>query len=271
MATKVFTDATMTTLLVQTTAGGGWPAEVLAWQAAASMNGATGLITYAAPASPRKILLQSGALLVDDASLPPVLTVTNINFQFSWTIVTVGPSGPTEIGNAETFTAVPAGGSGAYNENADPLTYWGADDRAAVFSNFVIWEFDSTGASAQQGVTVSGFTVTITYTTPSTPQVISVTPSSGTVNGGQAVTIVGEGFTAATGVEFGGIAATSVVVVDDTHITAVTPAHPSGLVDVEVLSVATGTDLYTYTLERVRLPPMPIRTPMTQGGGKRRG
>jgi hypothetical protein len=107
MATKVFTDAEMTTLLVQTTAGGGWPAEVLTWQAAASMNGATGLITYAAPASPRKILLQSGALLVDDASLPPVLTVTNINFQFSWTIVTVGPSGPTEIGNAETFTAVP--------------------------------------------------------------------------------------------------------------------------------------------------------------------
>jgi hypothetical protein len=40
------------------------------------------------------------------------------------------------------------------------------------------------------------------------------TPSSGTVNGGQAVTIVGEGFTAATGVEFGGIAATSVVIVE---------------------------------------------------------
>jgi hypothetical protein len=109
-----------------------------------------------------------------------------------------------------------------------------------------------------------------TYTTAA-PEVTSVTPSTGSINGGQAVTIRGTGFTAATGVLFGGIAATSVVIVDDETITAVTPAHLSGTVDVEVLSVATGADLYTYAVETRRVPPIPTRTTVAQGGARRRG
>lgn len=270
MATKVFTDAEMTFLFSDSNAGPDWkPTATNAWDAAASMNGATGLVTCAALPFPAvRELIFSIAFLDDDATVPPVVTVTNINFQFSWTIVTLGPSGPTDIGNSDTQTPVAAGGSGSYNEDADPLTYWGANDRSAIFSGGVLWLFQSTGASAQQSITVSGFTVTVTYTTPSTPAVTSITPSSGSVNGGQAVTIRGEGFTGALGAEIGGTAVTSFMVVDDTTATAVTAAHTSGTYDVEVLGVATGTDLYTYTLDRVSLPPMPIRTPMTQGGGK---
>jgi len=57
--------------------------------------------------------------------------------------------------------------------------------------------------------------------------------------GGQPLTIQGVGFTGATQVKIGGIAATDVVVVDDNTVTCTTPAHASGAVDVEVVGVAT--------------------------------
>lgn len=108
--------------------------------------------------------------------------------------------------------------------------------------------------------------------------VTSITPSAGSVAGGQAVTIRGHGFSAATGVVLiGGETATSVLIVNDTTATAVTPAHPSGAVDVAVLGVGTGTGLYTYVIPVVRLPPIPTRTPIKQGDdaprdrGRRRG
>lgn len=108
------------------------------------------------------------------------------------------------------------------------------------------------------------FNLNGTYTT-TPPSVDSVTPPSGSVAGGQAVTIRGVGFTGALGALFGGAAVTAWVVVDDTTATAVTPAHLSGLVDVEVLGVATGTGLYTYGVETRKVPPMPDRTPIRQG------
>lgn len=273
MATKVFTDADITFLTAQNgVAGSDWDTIACpAWISAASMNGATGLITYAAPASPRKILIQPFGLFNDDATIPPVITITQGRVQFSWTIVTLGPSGPTEISDTENVEAVPAGGSGSFDHTVDPATYFGGTTRADFFNGLAIWEFASTGVSAQQSITVTGYTFTLTYTTPSTPAVTSVTPSSGSVNGGTAVTIHGEGFTGALGAEFGGVAVTSFVVVNDFTATAVTGAHASGLVDVEVLGVATGTDLYTYTLDHISLPPIPTRTPITQGGGKGRG
>jgi len=93
-----------------------------------------------------------------------------------------------------------------------------------------------------------------------------VTPSRGSVAGATAVTITGFGFAAATSVLFGGTAATDVVVVSNTEITAVVPAHASGDVDVEVVGVDTGTSLYRYTLSVPQtlgkgplLPPIPTR------------
>lgn len=67
------------------------------------------------------------------------------------------------------------------------------------------------------------------------PELISsITPDDGPDDGGTAVTISGGGFTGATGVTFGGVPATSVVVVNDSTITCVTPAGPDGFVDVTV-------------------------------------
>ena len=77
----------------------------------------------------------------------------------------------------------------------------------------------------------------------------SVSPSPGPASGGAGVTLTGIGLTGATGVTFGGTAATSVHVVNSTMVTAVTPAHASGAVDVVITTPsgsATDTSGYTY-------------------------
>lgn len=62
----------------------------------------------------------------------------------------------------------------------------------------------------------------------------AVTPATGGVAGGTAITLSGRGFTGATAVTLGGIAATDVVVVSDTELTATTPAGAAGPVAVVV-------------------------------------
>jgi hypothetical protein len=71
------------------------------------------------------------------------------------------------------------------------------------------------------------------------PSAFTVTPANGLAAGGLAVTIEGQNFEGTTGVTFGGVAATSLVVVSDTEITCVTPAHAAGAVDV-IVTNATG-------------------------------
>lgn len=78
----------------------------------------------------------------------------------------------------------------------------------------------------------------------------SVTPSSGPYFGVQPVTINGSGFVTGTTVTFGGAAATQVVVVSGSQITAKTPAHSPGAVNVTATlpntQSATLTNGYTY-------------------------
>lgn len=99
--------------------------------------------------------------------------------------------------------------------------------------------------------------VTFTYVS-----VDRVSPNSGSVFGGTAVTITGFGFDLSTGVTFGGVAATSVVIVSNTEITCVAPSHASGAVDVTVGNVDTLTGGYTYALAAVLLPPLPYNSPI---------
>lgn len=83
------------------------------------------------------------------------------------------------------------------------------------------------------------------------PTLTGVTPATGTSAGGTAVTLAGDSFRTGALVDFDGVQATSVVVVDSTQITAVTPAHAAGFVDVTVTdpngSTATLADAFAYT------------------------
>jgi len=82
------------------------------------------------------------------------------------------------------------------------------------------------------------------------PTISNVSPNSGPPAGGTPVTISGTNFGAGATVAFGGVAATNVNVVGATSITATTPAHNEGAVDVTVTNtdgqVATATQGFTY-------------------------
>jgi hypothetical protein len=80
---------------------------------------------------------------------------------------------------------------------------------------------------------------------PTAPSITSVAPSSGPIAGGTAVTITGTHFATGVTVTFGGVAATGVVVVNSTQITANTPAHAVGLVDVVVTNLDAQSDTLT--------------------------
>jgi IPT/TIG domain len=65
-----------------------------------------------------------------------------------------------------------------------------------------------------------------------TPEVITVTPNTGSVDGGTGVSLVGDGLIGTTGVTFGGTAVTGLIVNSDTLVTCLAPAHAAGTVDV---------------------------------------
>ena len=82
------------------------------------------------------------------------------------------------------------------------------------------------------------------------PTVTGVTPARGRTAGGTSVTITGTSFIGATGVTIGGRAATSVVVVNATTITAVTPPGTVGATNVVVTTAigsGTGTAVFVYS------------------------
>ena len=87
-----------------------------------------------------------------------------------------------------------------------------------------------TNLGSQSGSLASGFTYVVL------PTVSSVSPNNGPIAGGTGVTITGTNFAAGATVTFGGTAATNVVVVSSTSITATTPAAcgRSGTVTVTV-------------------------------------
>ncbi len=83
------------------------------------------------------------------------------------------------------------------------------------------------------------------------PTIGSVAPQSGTTGGGTAIAITGTGFLPGATVTLGGVAATSVVVVNSTRITAVTGAHATGAVNLVVTNPggasATMANAFFYT------------------------
>src|SRR3989339_292524 len=92
------------------------------------------------------------------------------------------------------------------------------------------------------------------YTYYDLPAITAVSPTFGSTAGGNTVVITGTSFasvTGAAGVKFGATNASSYVVNSDTQITAVAPAHVSGLIDIGVTnpigtSAVVNADHYTY-------------------------
>jgi glucose/arabinose dehydrogenase len=115
------------------------------------------------------------------------------------------------------------------------------------------------------GTSATSAAAIYTYKPPA-PVITGISPSSGPPAGGTSVTITGSGFTGATRVAFGGVAATSFSVVSDTQITAVSPAQAAGAHHIVVTgpggtSALVSADVYSYK------PPAPAITAISPSSG----
>lgn len=85
---------------------------------------------------------------------------------------------------------------------------------------------------------------------------LSVSPSRGIDTGGTQVTITGQGFLPGASVLFGGTPATDVRFVNTWTLTAITPAHAAGSVDVVVIvngETRSMTRAFTYVLNASKI------------------
>ncbi len=96
---------------------------------------------------------------------------------------------------------------------------------------FAVQAYNTSGLTSAYSAEVSAL---MPVQGPAAPTVTSVTPVSGPTAGGTAVSVRGTGFAAGATLTFGGVPAVGVTVLDATTITAVTPAHAAGAVDVRV-------------------------------------
>lgn len=101
------------------------------------------------------------------------------------------------------------------------------------------------------------------------PTLTTVAPALASTVGGTALKLTGTNFLAGASVTVGGVAATSVVVVSATELTAVAPAHAAGLVDIEVknadLQAATLVGKLTYAVAPMLTAVLPVAGPIEGG------
>ncbi|HPA50336.1 MAG TPA: IPT/TIG domain-containing protein [Thermoanaerobaculia bacterium] len=106
-------------------------------------------------------------------------------------------------------------------------------------------------------------------TPPPPPTVSTVLPSSGPTAGGTTVTITGTNLGSTSAVTFGGTAATSFTVSSATQVTATTPAHAAGAVDVVVTTSggsATSTGGFTFVAPAPTIASVAPSSGSTLGG-----
>jgi beta-lactamase superfamily II metal-dependent hydrolase/DNA/RNA endonuclease YhcR with UshA esterase domain len=163
------------------------------------------------------------------------------------------PASVTAASTGNTASVANAGGGATYN-----WSITNGSITAGTGTNSITFTAGAVGTLTLQ-VTVTAFAAPCSDTksanvnvtaAPIPLTVTSVVPPAGKTTGGKDVTVHGTGFQSGATVTFGGSAATNVVVVNATTITAKTPAHAGGAVNVTVTnpdtSSATLTNGYTF-------------------------
>ncbi|WP_244915971.1 IPT/TIG domain-containing protein [Legionella worsleiensis] len=197
-------------------------------------------ITQAPPITDAVIALTGSPLTLTANGSAGQLTITNLTLEVAATNVTSSFTGTaldgqvTETGN--TCAIVPPGGSCT-------LTYT-PGNTVVPQTNFTI-----------QGTNTNALTAAIAIQSGSTLTGINII--SGPTSGGTGFILTGTGLTGTTGINFGGVPATSVQVVNSTTVTGVTPAHAAGAVDIVINTPAGGATLvngFTYVATTVGQP-----------------
>jgi hypothetical protein len=167
------------------------------------------------------------------------------------------------------------------------LTHCVIDSRNAALGGSLKWHGGvilipklplQNGVKYAVALTVNGVPYTWSFSVGATLlpplAVTSLSPNKGPVAGGTSVTVHGTGFAnGLTGVMFGNTPAASFSLVDDRTVTAVSPAHAAGAVDVTVVTAAgttnvSASDVYTFgaclsaTASAVPASPSIVSTPV---------
>lgn len=195
--------------------------------------GLTGTATPVLGASPNAIVLSGGgsvqATLTSRESLcsgdfgleTPDSKILLTDYQ-SPPYGAVADVGTYPAGTELVFYLAPTGLCSGHFLSTD--TNWAHVVQTSATEWVISWE-DLSGASGD----FNDLVLTITVTpNDSSPIVSSVSPDSGSFAGGTLITITGSHLGQATGVTFGDVAATSVTVVSDSEIQAVSPASAAG-------------------------------------------
>ncbi|MBV8301819.1 MAG: PQQ-binding-like beta-propeller repeat protein, partial [Candidatus Dormibacteraeota bacterium] len=145
---------------------------------------------------------------------------------------------PPTAANGVVYVGSGSGELYALNET-NGATTWKVDVGAPFLTPQ--WDLNGTGvlsANAVAAATVfalaSGRLVAYAKTSGTPPQITSVDPAQGDPSGGTSTVIIGRGFTGATQVLFGNLAASSYQVVWDGQINAVSPPHATGAVHISI-------------------------------------
>ena len=184
---------------------------VLANQDEQSVTAADGF-TYASFGNPAPTI---SSVSPASGTIGTTVTITGTNFLASPTVKINGVSatGVTLVNSTSITATAPSNSAGTYD-----VTVTNTDGQMATLTN--------------------GFTYN------AGPVISAITPTTGSTNGGDTITLTGIGFYGSPMLTIGGISATSVVVSSTTKITAITPAHVAGVVDV----VLTNQDAQSSTL-----------------------
>ena len=124
--------------------------------------------------------------------------------------------------------------------------------------------FNSRIAAANAGPSACIFNGSVA---PSGPSVTSILPASGSTSGGTSVTINGAGFVSGATVAFvdltGSVSLTTVAFVNSGQLTAATPAHAAGAMDVVVFNPDNSTGTLQNGFAYGSVPPPPPVSPAT--------
>ncbi|MGO9228064.1 MAG: beta strand repeat-containing protein, partial [Bryobacteraceae bacterium] len=214
--------------------------------AATGANTVTVTFSVAARYPDVRILEYSGA----DPSIPVDVTAAGTGNSASSGTASVATTNPTDllVGANYVMTLTTGPGTGFTKRLITSPDGDIAEDRMVTATG----SYSATAPLSPSGTWIMQM---VAFRTPSgavvRPTVSSVSPNGGSTAGGTAVTITGANFAAGATVAFGSTAATKVVVVNSTTITATTPAGSAGAATVTVTvnglsgSLASG---FTYTL-----------------------
>jgi hypothetical protein len=210
------------------------------------------------------------SVLVDGVSQGAITTYTFSTVQASHTI------SATFTINSYAITAT-SGANGAVTPTGITYVNYGGSQTYTITPNSgysvasVLVDGVSQGAIKTYTFSNVQATHTISATFVAAPTVTGISPTNGPIAGGTSVAITGTGFTGATAVKFGTIAATSYTVNSATSITATSPAGSAGTVDITVTtpggtSATSSADQFTFNPSQI--PASTVLVNANYPGGK---